>query len=306
MQQKILDDLVGLAFELIATVVETEGLALRLKKEQNHYPFYKYKGHSNEFIDKFINKEDCFRRRDIYGNIQLDCLCGQTIQGVTKKIKVFFTEYGSYRQNEIDMEVINAIDKQIKLHEACIQSFHSLALVPLRNKDNVLGLFHMSDHRKNLFDNSKIHALEKIAKCFCQLVLEIENTILNHRLKRYNILLVDDEPTITALLKEFLCKRGYNCVAFNNSNNAFEYIKTKKIDLLITDLDMPEMSGIELIKKIRKNFGVYGPQIVVIGGNAAKLTGLNTEEYNIAETFLKPFNLSSVHRSIENIFEATA
>jgi len=65
------------------------------------------------------------------------------------------------------------------------------------------------------------------------------------------ILLVDDEQNITKSISLLLKNEGYNVVAYNNGLEAFEFYKENIPDLSILDIKMPEISGIDLINKIK-------------------------------------------------------
>ena len=69
-----------------------------------------------------------------------------------------------------------------------------------------------------------------------------------------SIIVVDDEVELATLFKAFLTNEGYNVISFADPILAFEYFKetSDKHSLIITDLRMPGLSGIELAKKIRE------------------------------------------------------
>lgn len=76
------------------------------------------------------------------------------------------------------------------------------------------------------------------------------------------IIIVEDEMELASLYKTYLNATGYNAISFVDPLLAFEYYtkNTKNIQLIITDLRMPSMSGIELackIRKINKNVGIF-------------------------------------------------
>ena len=68
------------------------------------------------------------------------------------------------------------------------------------------------------------------------------------------ILLVDDEKDILELFTEYLSSNGFNIVSFQNPKAALNYFyqNESNCSIVITDYKMPQMSGIDLIKKIRK------------------------------------------------------
>jgi len=67
------------------------------------------------------------------------------------------------------------------------------------------------------------------------------------------ILFVDDSESIREIVQFTLENEGYKVLLGNNGNDALQYLNGESIDLVITDLHMPEMNGIDLIREIRKN-----------------------------------------------------
>ena len=74
------------------------------------------------------------------------------------------------------------------------------------------------------------------------------------------IILVDDDKYSLETLSKLLTEDGYKVVGCLNGKEALEKMKNKKYDIIITDLRMPEMGGIELLKNIKK----INPEISVI------------------------------------------
>jgi two-component system chemotaxis response regulator CheY len=66
-----------------------------------------------------------------------------------------------------------------------------------------------------------------------------------------NILIVDDSESIREVVSFTLENEGYNVMIGNDGTDALKFFDGTPIDLVITDLHMPEMNGIELIKEIR-------------------------------------------------------
>lgn len=66
------------------------------------------------------------------------------------------------------------------------------------------------------------------------------------------ILIVDDSESIRKLVQFNLSNAGYSVLVANNGKEALSYFNGENIHLLLTDLHMPEMNGMELIKEVRK------------------------------------------------------
>lgn len=73
-------------------------------------------------------------------------------------------------------------------------------------------------------------------------------------LSAHSIIVIDDEPELASLFKEFLKNQGYNVISFTDAELAFEYYAetADKISLILTDLRMPGMSGLQLAKNVRE------------------------------------------------------
>jgi DNA-binding NtrC family response regulator len=71
----------------------------------------------------------------------------------------------------------------------------------------------------------------------------------NHTFKteEVNILIIDDEPQIGAVLSEILSNQGHQASVFNNGKDGIEALKNGGYEMLITDLGMPDLSGWEVI-----------------------------------------------------------
>jgi putative two-component system response regulator len=79
-------------------------------------------------------------------------------------------------------------------------------------------------------------------------------------LKNNNLLVVDDDPYVLESLSSLLTEFGYTVSTCQNGRDAFEKIKKLRFDVVLTDIKMPEITGIELLRHIH----IYDPQIPVI------------------------------------------
>jgi putative two-component system response regulator len=74
------------------------------------------------------------------------------------------------------------------------------------------------------------------------------------------ILIVDDEAAVCSLLHRRLTREGYSCVTANNGNEALRLFLKESISLILSDIRMPEMGGIELLKTVKS----LNPKMMVI------------------------------------------
>ncbi len=118
--------------------------------------------------------------------------------------------------------------------------------------------------------------------------------------KTLNVLVVDDDPSIRNMLSIVLKKENYNVYIAESGEKALENIRKNKIDMVISDIKMPGMSGIELlgrIKKIRKDIPVLMITAYTSTDDAIEAMKLGAEDY-----VSKPFNLEELKIVISKAF----
>jgi two-component system, OmpR family, response regulator VanR len=103
----------------------------------------------------------------------------------------------------------------------------------------------------------------------------------------YNILVVDDDKDIANLVDIHLSSRGYNVFTAYLPTTGLEIIESKRIDLCVIDVMMPEMNGLEMCRKIRVNHNMPIIMLSAKSQDDDKIIGLGTG----ADDYLaKPFN----------------
>ena len=70
-------------------------------------------------------------------------------------------------------------------------------------------------------------------------------------MNKYRILVVDDEESIREFFEIMLKREGYEVFTSSNGRKALDWLKNHQVDLIISDIQMPEMSGMELLAKIK-------------------------------------------------------
>jgi len=114
-----------------------------------------------------------------------------------------------------------------------------------------------------------------------------EAALVNERLIMYNILICDDEEDIVSALEIYLKAEGYKIYKASNGKEAVNIVLEEDIHLVLLDIMMPGMDGIEAITKIRKNSNVPVVFLTAKGEDVDKVLGLNigADDY-----ITKPFN----------------
>ena len=119
--------------------------------------------------------------------------------------------------------------------------------------------------------------------------------------KKINILVVDDERIVLDSIKKLLRNEEYSIYTVFSVKNALEEIKKTKIDVIFTDLMMPDIDGLEFMQMIKKNYPKT-PVIMVTGyatiNSALQATQLGAFDY-IAKPFSKKELLGVLRRATE-------
>jgi len=102
----------------------------------------------------------------------------------------------------------------------------------------------------------------------------------------YKIAIVDDEQEILNILERFL-KRNFEVVTFINPLRALESIKAGNFDLVLTDIMMPQMDGLELLKDLRKNN--CDVNVIMMTAFDTINKALEAHEYGAKNYIKKPF-----------------
>jgi len=122
--------------------------------------------------------------------------------------------------------------------------------------------------------------------------------------KHETLLLVDDEPLVLHANKEVLEELGYNIIGARNGRQGLEQFKKHQheIDAVITDIVMPEMSGLEMLRKIRALRSDI-PAILITGYDQKQI-GLDSDEQRISVVLVKPVQIPTLSQHIRKLLKA--
>jgi DNA-binding response OmpR family regulator len=117
-----------------------------------------------------------------------------------------------------------------------------------------------------------------------------------------NVLFVDDEPAILDVFSEFLEMSGYKVKILEDGLEAMTVLHRESFDVLITDLEMPTIHGLDIISQVRKE----NKDIIIIALSGGARTGLN-DNLNVAErvgadySMQKPFHGSELVSKVNEL-----
>ena len=120
--------------------------------------------------------------------------------------------------------------------------------------------------------------------------------------KNYTILLAEDEEASRFLYYEELSEEGYRVLTAANGLQVLGFLEDDKVDLLLTDIKMPDMHAMEMIPIVRQDF----PDLPILVASAFK--GMEDDfalqGFNISGFYTKPVDISLMKKRIEEILSS--
>lgn len=119
-------------------------------------------------------------------------------------------------------------------------------------------------------------------------------------LSSYRILLVDDEPAQLGLLREFVKTTGMTSFSAANGKEAMEKVGQEEIDLVLTDIQMPQMDGVQLLQKMKKKH----PEIPVVAlSGQPNVRPADYLKMGFSGSLMKPYSSRQLIELIEGVLE---
>jgi len=116
-------------------------------------------------------------------------------------------------------------------------------------------------------------------------------------MNKINILVLDDEVKITERLAKYLNKKGFTVYTANTPGTAFSIIKSSKIDIMISDILLPEMNGLDVLRKIKQDHQEI--EVIMISGHGDMDTVIDAIRGGAVDYIRKPFGPLDVQLAIE-------
>ncbi len=128
-------------------------------------------------------------------------------------------------------------------------------------------------------------------------IIALMNTIIAQKLKTLNILYAEDEDGIRTNMANSLRYYAKEVIEAKDGLEAYELYKKHKIDILYTDILMPNLNGIDLVRKIREEDKKIA--IVMISAHTDKEYLLKAVELHLEQYLVKPIDLKTLKSSLE-------
>jgi len=120
-------------------------------------------------------------------------------------------------------------------------------------------------------------------------------------MQQHKILVVDDEEVMRCMLKDVLMDEGYYVDVASNGFEGVGKIKSNSYDLIITDIVMPEIDGIEVLKKAKDV--APNSDVLVMTGYASVETAVKSMRLGATDYIVKPFNIEQIQIVVSRTIE---
>ncbi len=124
------------------------------------------------------------------------------------------------------------------------------------------------------------------------------------RFERLRVLLVDDYPSMRRIMAKILSLIGVRTIAEAGSGpEALDKVKAEPFDLVITDWNMPDMGGLELVRALKSRKELYNLQVIVASSTITQQMVVQGKQAGVAEYLAKPFAPDDLKQRISRIFQ---
>lgn len=114
-----------------------------------------------------------------------------------------------------------------------------------------------------------------------------------------NILIVEDDITLRETFADIISFEGYGVHSVSNGKEALEYLDGNKVDLILSDVRMPVMGGVELLSELTKKVNGY-PTFVLISGYAEDFTVDMAKARGAVDLLNKPIDIDQFLQKIKS------
>jgi DNA-binding NtrC family response regulator len=127
--------------------------------------------------------------------------------------------------------------------------------------------------------------------------INIPHNAMNEVLPGLRVLIIDDEKSFTEELHEFLTKTGYDCIEAHSGQDGLNILKNEEIDLLILDVLLPGMNGLDILKEVKAAYP--GIEVIIVSGHGSIDTVITAMRLGALDYLKKPFRHSDIRIAIE-------
>lgn len=119
-----------------------------------------------------------------------------------------------------------------------------------------------------------------------------------------HILIVEDEPSMSWALAEGLSDDGFTIDTFRTAEEAWSWLQSGKSDLVISDLRLPGMTGLEFARKLQR--GRHAQPVILVSAYGTPDGTDDLARAGVADCFPKPFPIDVLRRSVRRALETAS
>ena len=120
--------------------------------------------------------------------------------------------------------------------------------------------------------------------------------------KDLTVLIVDDFVTMRRIVRKILRDLNFeNIIEAEDGSAAVDVLKTTKVDLIVSDWNMPRMTGLELLKHVRGNDGIKDTPFLMVTAEAQKENIVEAVKARVSNYIVKPFTAATLEEKLAKI-----
>jgi two-component system chemotaxis response regulator CheY len=117
------------------------------------------------------------------------------------------------------------------------------------------------------------------------------------------ILVVDDFATMRRIIKNILTQLGFkNIIEADDGTTALNVLKTEKIGLIVSDWNMPKMTGLDLLKAVRADAAMATTPFIMVTAEAQQDNIILAVKAKVSQYIVKPFTAETLSEKLNKIF----
>lgn len=120
------------------------------------------------------------------------------------------------------------------------------------------------------------------------------------------ILIVDDEIHILRVVAIKLRNNGFDVITADNGQAGYDTAVSEMPDIIVSDYQMPRMSGVEMVEKLRENEQTAHIPVLMLTARGFAIEDSQKEQLRIAEFLSKPFSPKELLRTVEDVLHECA
>jgi len=125
----------------------------------------------------------------------------------------------------------------------------------------------------------------------------------SQKIKRYTLLLVDDDPDILGLLKSQFRDEPFEVLTAAEGESALHIVRTQRPDLVVLDINMPGLSGLEICRSLKADKNTQDIPIIMLSARNEDIDRVLGLEFGADDYVTKPFNTQELILRINNVLK---